>query len=142
MSARLFELLSSIIPISDKLKSRLNEILILDSFPRKHLLLKKGQVCNNIYFIEKGFVRSYRVKQNREITSWFMKENDVIISVSSFFKREPSLEYLQVLEDSMLCSIHYDQLQSLYREFPEFNIAGRILVERYYVLSEERASSL
>ena len=142
MFNNLLSLLNSIIPLSDKLKSRLTEILCVESFPRKHLLLKEGQICNHIYFIDRGFVRSYHLKDDKEITNWFMKENDMIISVSSFFKREPSFEYLQLLEDSTFCSIHFDELQNLYLEFPEFNVIGRVLVEKYYVLSEERVTSM
>jgi len=32
--------------------------------------------------------------------------------------------------------------QALYRDFPEFNLFGRVLTERYYVLSEQRAHQL
>lgn len=102
------------------------------------MLLKEGQVCNHIYFIEKGFLRSYYINNDKEITGWFMKENDIIISVNIFFKRKPSYEWIQTIEESTLHYIHYDELQKIYKEFIEFNIVGRILTEIYYTLSEER----
>jgi CRP-like cAMP-binding protein len=101
-------------------------------------LLKEGQVANYIYFIERGLVRSYYLKDGNEVCSWFMKEGDVIISVNSFFNRIPSYEYLQAIEDTTVYFIHYDQLQNIYKKFIEFNIVGRILTEKYYQLSEER----
>jgi hypothetical protein len=67
-----------------------------------------------------------------------MKENDVIVSVNSFFKRVQSYENIQTIEESTLHYIHYDELQNIYRDFIEFNIVGRVLAEMYYVLSEER----
>jgi CRP-like cAMP-binding protein len=73
-------------------------------------VLKEGQVCDNIYFIEQGYLRSFYLKDGKEITAWFMKENDVIVSVNSFFKREPSYEYIQAIEDSIL---HYVQCTSV-----------------------------
>ncbi len=67
-----------------------------------------------------------------------MKENDIIISVNSFFNRTPGYEWIQTIEESTVHYIHHDELQKIYKEFIEFNIVGRILTETYYTLSEER----
>lgn len=142
MSHPLLHLCNSIIPLSDALKERLMSLLCVDTFPKKTLLLKEGQISNYIYFIEKGFVRSFYQKGNQEITSWFMQENDFFFSVNSFINRQPSQEYIETIEESTLCYIHYDELQKMYREFIEFNIVGRVLTEKYYVLCEERLQSI
>lgn len=138
MNQNLLHLFSSIIPVSSQLEERLSETLQTKTFPKKQLLLKEGQVSNYIYFIEKGYLRSYYINHDKEITGWFMKENDIIISVNSFFKREPSYENIQTIEESTVHFIHYDELQKIYIEFIEFNIVGRVLTEMYYTLSEER----
>lgn len=142
MHSPLLHLCNSIIPLSDGLKERLISLLRVDTFPKKTLLLKEGQICNYIYFIEKGFVRSFILKDDQEITSWFMKENDVFISVNSFFSRQPGQEYIETIEESTLSYIHYDELQKMYRDFIEFNVVGRVLTEKYYVLCEERLQSM
>ncbi len=36
----------------------------------------------------------------------------------------------------------YDELQYIYRHFPEFNFIGRVLTEKYYCQSEQRLFSL
>lgn len=71
-----------------------------------------------------------------------MQAGDFVISIVSFFTRQPSAEYLELLEPTVVLSITYDQLQVLYRDFPEFNYTGRLLIEKYYVLSEQRATQL
>ena len=138
MNQSLFQLFNSITPISNALEERLSNTLQTKIFPKKQLLLKEGQVSNYIYFIEKGFLRSFYINHGKEITGWFMKENDIIVSVNSFFKREPSYEYIQVIEESTVHYVHYDELQNIYKDFIEFNIVGRVLAEIYYTLSEER----
>jgi CRP-like cAMP-binding protein len=138
MNNTLLQLFHSIIPVSNELEQRLSAALQTKTFPKKYLLLKEGQVCNYIYFIEKGFLRSYYINHEKETTDWFMKENDIIISVNSFFKIEPSYEFIQTIEESALHYVHYDELQKIYKEFVEFNIVGRVLTEMYYTLSEER----
>ena len=71
-----------------------------------------------------------------------MKEGDVIISVESFFTQKPSYEAIQAIEDCELYFIEYDELQFIYRHFPEFNFIGRVLTEKYYTLSEQRLYSM
>jgi len=71
-----------------------------------------------------------------------MKEADVIISVESFFQQKESYESIQALDDCILYYITYDELQFIYRNFPEFNIVGRVITERYYTLSEQRLHAM
>jgi CRP-like cAMP-binding protein len=87
-------------------------------------------------------VRGYTLLHGREISSWFMQSGDFVISILSFFTQQPSEEYLELLEPAVVHSITHDQLQRLYRDFPEFNFIGRRLLEKYYVLSEQRALQL
>ena len=142
MCEHFFYYLSSIYPLSTDIKQALTEVLERKVFLKKTLLLKEGQVCNDVYFIERGLARSFYFKDGQEMTAWFMQENDMIISVQSFFRRKPSYENIQLLEETSLITISYPQLQNLYQAFPELNFIGRVLTEQYYVTSEERTLSL
>ena len=138
----LLQTINNINILSAGLQERIKHYLIEESFPKKTLLLKEGQVSQRIYFIKKGFIRAYYHKENEKFTSWFMGDGEIIISVYSFFSRKPSFEYIEILEDSILQSINWDQLQSLYNDFPEFNLTGRLITEQYYIRSEERVINL
>lgn len=142
MKEELIKLLDSIFPLSDELKTQLSFYLKSEQVRKKMHLLKEGQVCNYIYFIQQGLVRSYYIRDANEVNCWFMKEGDIIISVDSFYKKKPSLEYIQAIEDTTVYFIHYDELQLLYKRFMEFNVVGRVLTEKYYQLSEERLLSM
>lgn len=134
----LFVFLQSIHPLSAGLVSALQERLQAKEFKKKEFVLNEGQVCNNIYFIENGFFKSFHLKDGKEITQWFMKAGDVIISVSSFYRRKPSYEAIQSMTESLVYFISYEDLQYIYHHYPEFNFVGRMLTEKYYLLSEER----
>jgi CRP-like cAMP-binding protein len=134
--------LNSIAILSESLRDKIKSSLIEEQFPRKTILLKEGQVSHRIYFIKKGFIRAFYHRGNNEFTSWFMGEGDIIVSVYSFFSRMPSFESIEVLEDSTLQSINWDQLQDIYRNYPEFNLTGRLITEQYYIKSEERNITL
>lgn len=138
----LFTFLTSIQPISTRLKQYLVLVLKEKEFKKKAYLLKEGQVCRNIYFIKKGLLRCFYVENGNEISSWFMKAGDVVISVESFYKQTSSKEHIQALEDTTVFYIDYTDLQFIYLNYPEFNFIGRLLTENYYALSEERLYAL
>lgn len=134
-------------PISADVKLALQKILHREALPRKHWLLQPGHISDRIYFIEKGVIRGFYLKaggqgDGREVTSWFMRETNFIISIVSFYTRQPAHEYIELLEDGIVWSITHAQLQQLYRDFPEFNAIGRLFTEKYYVLSERRSQNL
>ncbi|MDO1449813.1 Crp/Fnr family transcriptional regulator [Rhodocytophaga aerolata] len=137
----LFVFLSQLNTVSGELKEAITRCLTKQELKKKTLLLQEGKVCDRVYFIEKGLARAYYFMDGQEITSWFMKENDMIISVYSFFSQRISYENMELEEDSILISITNKDLQMLYRQFPEFNFFGRVLTEDYYVRSEERIIS-
>ncbi|WP_121356760.1 Crp/Fnr family transcriptional regulator [Flavisolibacter nicotianae] len=138
----LLRFLESIHPMSDELKRYLSVTLKEKHLAKKDYLLKAGHVSRAICFIAKGLLRCFYIKENHEVSSWFMKEGDVIVSVESFFQQKASYEAIQALEDCLVYYITYDELQFIYKQFTEFNFIGRVLLERYYILSEQRLYSL
>lgn len=138
----IFAFLNSIYPLKHDTIQYLMENLKITEVTKKSFILKQGYICYNIYFVQQGLVRCFYIKGEKEISSWFMKEKDVIISVESFFNQSMSYENIQALEDCTLYYLTYDELQYMYNKFPEFNFIGRMLTERYYQLSEQRLYSL
>ena len=134
--------LNSIHPLNKDTRNFLISKLQFVEIPKKNFVLKEGEVCNKIHFVTKGLLRCFYIRNNIEINSLFMREGDVIISVESFFKQTESKEQIQAIEDCSLYYINYDELQFAFENFPDFNSIGRILTEKYYLLSEQRLYSL
>ncbi|RYE59153.1 MAG: cyclic nucleotide-binding domain-containing protein [Sphingobacteriales bacterium] len=130
----LIQFLNTIHPLSDGLKDHLRAILKEKKLYKRDYFLKAGHISRTICFIENGLLRCFYNRGDTEICSWFMKEGDVIVSIESFFQQKPSYESIQALEDCTLHYIEYEELQHIYREFPEFNFTGRLLTEKYYAL--------
>lgn len=139
---QLLNYLNSIYPLSPELAEYLKNILKFTELVKKEYLLKAGRTCENVWFIEKGLARCFYVKDDVELSSWFMKEGDVIFSVKSFYTQKPSYESIQLLEDSSLYYVTYKELQYIYNNFLEFNFVRGVLTEKYYMLSEERTYSI
>jgi CRP-like cAMP-binding protein len=139
---QLLEYLNSIHPISQSLLEYLSLNLKVKTLQKKDFLLKKGRVNTEICFVQSGLLRCFYMIDEKEVSSWFMKEGDVIISVESFFTQKESFESIQAVEDSELYYITYEELQFIYKHYAEFNFIGRVLTERYYTLSEQRLFSM
>lgn len=131
-------ILNRIRPLSPPLHEHLSSLLECFEFKRKGIIQREKQIANHIYFIEKGLVRSYFYKHGKEVSNWFMQENDIIVSVQSFFLRKPAYEILEALEDTTLWGISHQQLHATYDKFPEFNYHRAVILEKYYALSEQR----
>ncbi len=138
----LLNYLQALHPLSPALLDYLLQVLKRRDLHKKEYLLKAGHVCRHIYFIRQGLLRCFYLREETEVCSWFMKEGDVIISVGSFFEQRDSYESIQALESCELYGIEYCQLQLIYRNFPEFNFIGRVLLQKYYQLSEQRLYSM
>lgn len=130
----LLQFLDRVHPMSDALTEFLKVTVRVKEVSKKDMVLKAGHVCRHIYFIEKGLLRCFYQKGNSEISSWFMKEGDLVVSIESFYCQQESYESIQALEDCTLHYIDYDELHHIYRTFPEFNYIGRELTQHYHIL--------
>lgn len=135
---RLFLMFDRIRVLSPELRYYIERNLVRKTIKKGEFVLREGQVARYIYFIEKGIVRSFRYKKGKERTSWIMQEGDVFLSVGSFFSQTPASEAIEALKDCVLYYITYEQLERAYKEFPEFDHHGRIILTYYYQLSEKR----
>jgi len=128
--------------MSEKLRDHLEDIVKEKKVARKAFLLKSGQVCTNVYFVGEGLFRSFYIKDSKDISTAFMKEGDLCIAVESFLTQRYTQESIQAIEDSIVYYITYDDLQRIYREFPEFNRFGRLVVEQCYLRSVQRLTAM
>jgi len=128
--------------MSEALTEKIIAITKIKSFPKKTILLKDGDVNNEACMVINGLVRSYYMNEGKDITSRLMDEGFIITSWISFYTRHPGNEFLETLEESTLACVHYNDIQKLYEEFPEFNIIGRKQVEYSFYMSELRTRML
>ena len=107
-----------------------------------HYLIKAGQATANLFVLQTGLVRGFYIKNDKEINTWFAAENIVLGSALPLFSNNPSIENIQLLEDSVFHYISNQNLQKLYNKHPDFNTIGRKVAEEYCLLLENRIASL
>ena len=121
---------------------QLDRYVVTMNAPRDSFLIRQGQRCDHFYIIEKGFARIFSVIEDKEITTLFARENDVITSTYALFTQTASNENVEVLEDSVLLKINYKEFVTGCREHPNLFNLYRAIMEKYYLSLEERTLSL
>lgn len=139
----LFNLFNAIYPLSEEIKIAIVKNSEVIEVKKKVKILSAGERINTIYFIVKGAARIYYLdKEGKETNTWFLFENELLISVYSFYTGNPSFEYLETLEDCKLIAVKREKLDEMYLQFMEFNFSGRKLTEYYHTRNEMQANDL
>lgn len=129
-------------PITDEIEIELVKKVKFQNRLKGDFFLKQGQIVSSLFLIERGLVRSFYIKEDREINSWFGSENIILGSILPLFFKVPSAENIQFLEDSVVYYIEGNDLEELYRKYNEMNTIGRIMTEEYCKILEDRIMSL
>jgi len=112
------------------------------SVKKDHLLLKENTVSDYIYFIEKGVVRIYYHKNDKEITEWIAMDQQFFLSITSFFQRSPSQLIIQTIEPSLIYGIHHDDFMKLADQYHDVERLLRKMVTSSLIFSQVRMDSI
>ena len=98
---------------------------------RKEFLLKENQVCQSIYFVEKGCLRMYFIdnKLNEQITQ-FALEHWWMADHFSFIDHKPSPYFIQTVEKSEILAISSSSFETMLREIPQMERYFRMVMQR------------
>lgn len=134
----LFKLLAGKYSLRLELKEKLNEMIKREYYAKSQIILKPGQIANRAWFIEKGSAMGFVYKEEKKVPFWFWNENELMVSLNSFFNQVPSESYIELLEPSVLLSISFDHVNEIMKGFPESNDYIRRIMNEYQRMSEKR----
>ncbi len=128
--------------ISSEIESELHSRIKTYQKKKGDFFLKQGQINSNLFILEQGLVRVFFKKEDKEVNTWFAIENELVGSILPLYSNKPSFENIQFLEDSFIYSISSEDLNELYKTYPELNLIGRKIAEKICEILEERIVSL
>ncbi|SMC65344.1 Crp/Fnr family transcriptional regulator [Moheibacter sediminis] len=137
----IIQILNKIYPLPDSSAAALKEHIQSVSFPKNHLLMHADKVESKIYFIKKGIVRAYADQADNEITFWFGKEGETVISMKSYVENRPGYETIETLEACELYELNAEKLKELFLQDIHIANWGRKFAEKELVKTEERLIS-
>jgi CRP/FNR family transcriptional regulator, anaerobic regulatory protein len=126
----LSEYLKNIAKLSDSLEDELKNLFEPKEFSKGDLLFKQGEICQHLFYIEKGLVRVYYYSDSgKEITAWFSAESTLVTAIDSFYYHRPTRDYCEVLEDSVILPINFSELDLILNSEKGARLAFYILYE-------------
>ena len=127
--------------LEDQAWQDVQKIIELKDFKRKDHFLYQGEMCKQLGFIIKGYVRLYFLKDGDEITKDFNFENSFCGSYASFSLRQPSRFNIVAMEKLRLYTIGRDDLYRLFDKYPSLQKMGRLSMENMFIRKEMREAS-
>ncbi|ACU59041.1 Crp/Fnr family transcriptional regulator [Chitinophaga pinensis] len=118
------------------------QIVELKTLKKKELLLREGQICNFIAFVNTGVLREYSYQHEKEVTADFVCENQFTSDYQSFILRVPSKQNLEALTDLELLILRKEDINDLYDKYKIWERFGRLIIERVFCSAEEKRKKI
>ncbi len=126
--------------------------VIANKFKRKKIkkneyLLKAGEVCKDLIFVQSGSIRLYYLQEDVEVSVWFALAHSSAVEMYSFISETPTNNFLQAIEDSEILYLPKIELNILYEQYPKMQEMMRKfwedvilhLLERFTALQRDSA---
>ena len=97
------------------------------SFKKGQIINKEGQICKNLFFIDKGLVKHYYHHKDRVFILRFFSEANFFTVLDSFVNQTPSQFITIALEDTETTTIDYADFDELCRKHHSFETFSRKL---------------
>lgn len=119
--------LSKIHEFSDEQLSLFTDKMIFNNLRKKDFLIKENQVSGGITFVLRGSFRFFKKSSNGELTMKFFVENNWIADLESLLTQQPSKNYIEAIEDSVIASITLRDIHKLMDTHPCFRMLNALL---------------
>ncbi|WP_345949208.1 Crp/Fnr family transcriptional regulator [Mucilaginibacter sp. PAMB04274] len=91
----------------------LQQKLMTTSIPKGQYLLKDGNTCRHLFFINQGLAKTFFFKEDKEFIMRFFTEYTLFTVVDSFENQQPSAYAVVALENTTYTTLSYSDLQIL-----------------------------
>jgi CRP-like cAMP-binding protein len=130
------------INVSDELECQLISRGSYKLFTKGEIIHHASEICVKSYFIKKGLVRLYYVKNDKEISEYFCSENEWVNSPRSFMFRESDVYFIDALENTETFELKVEDLGYLFDNFPEMERYARLSMNSLLYQIIERMTSM
>jgi CRP-like cAMP-binding protein len=102
---------------------------------KNNTLLLKGDICRDLYLIEKGILACYELDGDKKYCTWLMTKGDFVTAVESFNNQVVSTETIIAITRCTLWAITRQDLDQLTERYPEFQVIRQKLTDKYHIQS-------
>ena len=120
----------------------LEGILVPMKFAKGEMILKEGEVCKYIYYIEHGLTRQFYFKNGKELTEHLGVDHSIFMCIESLFKEEPTHLQVQAIEPTLVFGLPKIKLEEVALHNVNIQILYRKILEESLIISQIHADLL
>ena len=117
----------------------LESILVPMKFAKGEMILKEGEVCENIYYIEHGLVRQFYFKNGKQITEHLGEDRTGFICIESLFREEATKLQVEAIEPTTVYALPKLRLEQVALHNVNIQILYRKILEESLIISQVHA---
>lgn len=117
----------------------LESVLVPMKFAKGEMILKEGDVCRHIYYVDKGLVRQFYFKRGKEVTEHLAVEGNIVMCIESLFKEEPTLLQIEAIEPVVVYAMPKAKLEEVALHNVNIQILYRKILEESLIMSQVHA---
>ena len=117
----------------------LERIIIPMRFAKGRKILSEGEICRNIYYLDKGMIRQYYIKNGKEVTEHLGSDHSIFMCIESLFKEEPTTLQVEALESSFAYALPKADLERIALHNVNIQMMYRKILEESLIISQIHA---
>ena len=117
----------------------LESILRPERYAKGQIILKEGDICRSIYYIDKGMIRQFYHKNDRIVTEHLGEERTIFMSIESLSKEEPSRIQIEAIEPTLIYALPKVDLERVALHNVNIQLLYRKILEESLILSQIHA---
>lgn len=120
----------------------LESVLVPMKFAKGEIILKEGDVCEHIYYVERGLTRQFYFKNGKELTEHIGVEHSIVMCIESLFKEKPTYLQLEALEPTLVYAMPKHRLEEVALHNVNIQMLYRKILEESLIISQVHADML
>lgn len=117
----------------------LESIIVPMRYAKGDMILREGEVCENIYYIDRGLIRQFYYKNGRELTEHIGEDHTIFMCIESLFREIPSRLQVEALENSAIYALPKAELERVALHNVNIQILYRKILEESLIISQIHA---
>ncbi len=108
------------------------------TIPKGEVLVRTGNYCNFLSFIQQGIMRIYVPFPDKEVTQWICTDGYFLTDLSSFLFQSPARFTIETLTDVEMMRISKEDYQQLAHKIPKWHELEKLFIAKCFTTIEER----
>ena len=117
----------------------LESVLVPMKFAKGKMILEEGEVCENIYYLDKGLIRQFYFKNGKEVTEHLGSDRSIFMCIESLFREIPSFLQVEAIESCQIYALPKHRLEQVALHNVNIQILYRKILEESLILSQVHA---